>query len=478
MGMSVIQRLTQLPKHDRDCYLATLDDVVLAEILTGEWWATARPEQIPPPGDWLVCLFMAGRGSGKSRASSEWLVDRILKHPFDRAGNPTEWLLIAETLSDARAINVDGPSGLLNILRRRRIVHRYKQTPRPMILFPDGVKVYLEGADDPDVGRGYNAAGAVLDEIAKWKYSYGSWYEGILPSLRMDLIDDHPRAFVTTTPKPIKILQEWLRQDDGSVHLITGSTFDNAANLSRHVLTELKKRYAGTSIGAQELYGQMLELTGGGLFKRMDLINHRVADAPDDITYTVVGADPNLTGDDAMTGIVVACRTRDNDMYVLADRSVPDSGRSAALAMWRAVAEFGASMLVYEENLGKRYLQEVLRDAYLDCVNQGMFPAGTTAPMKPIHAKHGKATRAEPVSHRLEQGRLHMVGLHEELEDQCVLYDPKSTRESPDRMDAMVHACLELMAGEKRQMRMGDPTRYDLQDIGMLNQFSRNLGAM
>jgi len=53
------------------------------------------------------------------------------------------------------------------------------------------------------------------------------------------------------------------------------------------------------------------------------------------------------------------------------------------------------------------------------------------------------------------------VGELEDLENQMVLFDPQSTRESPDRMDAMVHASINLMAGERKQMRISDPSRYD-----------------
>lgn len=467
MGLSIAQRLALIPKEERNELLANLPENVLQEMLANEWWFTARPEQMPPEGPELIYLFMAGRGAGKSRSGSEWIIERVLKHPFDRHGIPTEWLVVADTLSDARTINAEGPSGILNVLRRRRIDHRYKQSPRPMVLFPDGAKIYLEGADNEDTGRGYNAAGVLCDEIAKWIKPYDTWYQGLMPSLRADLVDDHPRAFVTTTPKPIALLQEWITRDDGSVHVITGSTFDNAVNLSSHVLHELKIRYDGTALGEQELYGKLLELAGGGLFKRVDILRNRVDDTPDDITATVVGMDPNLTGDDAETGLVVVSRTADNHLYVLHDSTVSESGRAASLAAWRAVAEFQADLLVYEENLGKRYLQEVLTDAYREMCEMGYFPLGTNPPMKPIHAKHGKATRAEPVAQRNEQGRLHMVGKFEELEDQMVLYDPQSTRESPDRMDALVHACLALMSGEKRKMRFGDPSKYSLSDLGL-----------
>lgn len=466
MGLSLAQRVARLPHDVRDAWLNELPTETLAEITRGEWWWTARPEQIPPEGNELVYLYMAGRGAGKSRSGSEWIVERVLRHPFDRHGVPTEWLVVADTLADSRTINAEGPSGILNVLNRRGVDHRYKQSPRPMILFPDGAKIYLEGADDPDTGRGYNAAGVLCDEMAKWIKPYETWYEGLMPSLRADLIDDHPRAFVTTTPKPIKLLKEWLERDDGSIHVITGSTFDNATNLSQHVLHELKIRYHGTSLGEQELYGKLLELSAGGLFKRMDISNNRVDFMPDDIVATIVGADPNLTGgdgeDDADFGIVVVARTRDDHLYVLEDASVHDTGRAAALACWRTMARWGADTLAYEENLGKRYLEEVLRDAYKECVDQGMFPKFSTPSMKKIHAKHGKRTRAEPVAMRNQQGRLHMVGKFEKLEDQMVLFDPESTRESPDRMDALVHACLKLMEGEKRQMRVADPGQYEL----------------
>lgn len=478
MGLSLMQRVALLPADMRDQWLNQQPDHVLEEINRGEWWWVARPEQIPPPGDWLIALALAGRGWGKSRAGAEWLAEQVIKHPYDRHGQATEWLLIGETLADTRTICMEGPAGLLTVLDRQKIHHRYKQSPRPMVLFPDGAKVYAEGADDEDVGRGYNASGAWLDEVCKWPKPYESWYEGILPSLRVDLIDDHPRAFITTTPKPIKILIEWLARSDGTVHLMGGSTFDNATNLSAHVLRELKHRYAGTALGEQELYGKMLELAGGGLFKRMDIVRNRVESVPDALVSKVVGVDPNLTGEEAETGIVVVARDADDEMYVLGDHSYPGTGRDAAIHMWRVVAQYGADIMVYETNLGKRWMTEVLTDAYVELRDEErLFPANTTPPMKGVDSKHGKKTRAEPVAMRSEQGRLHMVGEFEELENQMIIFDPESTRESPDRMDALVHACRYLMAGEKRRMKVTDPSKYDFRLGQELYDLGRLLGG-
>lgn len=430
---------------------------MVEEMARGEWWWVARPEQVPPPGDWFVCLALAGRGFGKSRAGSEWVVNQVLKHPFDSHGVPTEWLVLAETLSDARTICMEGPAGILRVLERRKIRHRYKMSPRPMILFPSGAKIYTEGADNPDVGRGYNASGAWLDEICKWKYPKQSWDAGIMPSLRADLIGDHPRAFVTTTPKPVDIINDWVRRNDGTVHVIRGSTFDNSANLSQLVIQELRRRYDGTMIGRQELYGEILEAFEGALFSRLDIENNRVYEVPDNLVNIVVGVDPSLTGEDDEMGIIVVGRNRENHWYVLDDRSVMMVGREAALEAWRTVAQWGADKLVCEVNLGKRWMQQVFHDAYFELVGEGTFEKNTKPPLLGIDTKIGKRTRGEPVAMRCEQNKLHMVGRFPDLEDQMSTFVAWGTNDSPDRLDALVHACRFLMEGEKKQARISSP---------------------
>lgn len=281
-----------------------------------------------------------------------------------------------------------------------------------------------------------------------------------MPSLRADLAGDHPRAFVTTTPKPIDIIQEWVKRGvdgDPTVHIIRGSTFDNRNNLSALVIEELKRRYEGTTIGLQELYGELVEGFDGALFSRLDIENNRVDDTPDGIVNIVVGVDPSLTGEDDEMGIVVAARDRDKHIYILADRSIMSVGRAAALEAWRVVAEFGADKLVCEVNLGKRWMSQVFHDAYYEMVGQGIFPANTKPPIVGIDTKIGKKTRGEPVAMRCEQGRLHMVGHMPKLEDQMATFVGWGTNESPDRLDAMVHACRFLMDSEKKEARITSP---------------------
>ncbi|MGH7490004.1 MAG: ATP-binding protein, partial [bacterium] len=48
-----------------------------AEVLDRWWQFWARDEQLPPDGDWRVWLFMGGRGSGKTRAGAEWVLEGV-----------------------------------------------------------------------------------------------------------------------------------------------------------------------------------------------------------------------------------------------------------------------------------------------------------------------------------------------------------------------------------------------------------------
>jgi phage terminase large subunit-like protein len=459
MGLSLAQRFARLPKEDRDAWVLSQPHWVLEEIARGEWWWLCRPEQDPPEGSQFINLFLAGRGAGKTRSGSEWIVERTLKQPFNRHGAPTERLIVAATLSDARITCMEGESGVLQVLRRRKVPHQYKQSPKPMVTFTQtGAKIYCFGADTPDVARGFNAADAWLDELIKWAYSYESWYQGIMPALRADLAFDRPRAFVTTTPKPIKLLQEWVARTDNVVHIIRGSTFDNEDNLNEMSLAELKRQYEGTAIGRQELYGEMLEAMEGALFKRSDLNRYRVIGPPETgYRAIVVGVDPSLVGDHDEMGVVVMGQGHDDHLYVIADATVKAAGREAALHCWRTLLTYNAGMVVYEENLGKKWMQQVFEDAWKELIGLGEAPADTSPPMRGVDAKLGKKTRAEPVAMRSEQGRLHMVGDHGKLEDELTLFTSWDGKESPNRLDAMVHAGRHHMESERQRGKIIDP---------------------
>ena len=68
-------------------------------------------------------------------------------------------------------------------------------------------------------------------------------------------------------------------------------------------------------------------------------------------------------------------------------------------------------------------------------------------PVRMVVATRGKQLRAEPISALFEQHRIHMIGDFSQLEDQMTGWDPSESGPSPDRVDALVWACTELMSG-------------------------------
>ena len=85
-----------------------------------------------------------------------------------------------------------------------------------------------------------------------------------------------------------------------------------------------------------------------------------------------------------------------------------------------------------------------------------------------VHATRGKYLRAEPVAAIYERGRGHHVGRFDKLEEQMTQFEPGQT-DSPDRLDALVWACvaLKVEAGAMSWAEVyavGDTSRDDAPD--------------
>lgn len=417
----------------------------------------ARASQRLPAGDWLIWYLRWGRGTGKTRTGAEELVDWALEHPVDEDGIPTEWGVFADTIADARDINFRGPSGILNVLKRRRIGYVYNKVEQTITL-NNGALIRGIGADDEDTGRGYNLAGAWLDEVVKWangnsKKITAIWLEGILPSLRSRVPGWRPRAIVTTTPKPIQLLKDWQSDITGRVLLTRGATMDNADNLSEAALAALVAQYEGTRIGRQELYGELLEDVPGALWTLSLIDEHRRRDLePEDLiehcSRIVVSLDPAATSneDSDENGLIVAGRSAcpgeprckrpkcSGHYWILEDASAvlsPNAWAQRAVNLYR---KWKADRVIAEQNHGYEMIEALIR--HVD----------PQVSYSTVHASKGKHTRAEPIAALYELGVVHHVGPSKHLarlEDQLTSWTPDMP-DSPDRLDALVWALTEL----------------------------------
>jgi len=383
----------------------------------------ARPEQLAPAGDWITWLYQAGRGAGKTRTAAEWLAWQAITQAN------TRWAIVAPTYGDARDTCVEGESGILTVLRRYQMLRERNPWNRSIgeISLRNGSRIKLFSGDEPERFRGAQHHGAWVDELGAFRY------EDAWDQLQFGLrLGDDPRTIVTTTPRPRPLLRRLAARKDGSVIITRGTTFDNRANLAPTALAELLARYDGTRIGRQELYGELLEDVEGALWTLANIETHRLSTPPAQIVRTVVAVDPAVTDTGDETGIIVAARDRQQHGYVIADYSVRGTPDAWARRVVDAYDTHSADAIVVEVNQGGQMIASVLRTVR------------PNLPIREVRASKGKQVRAEPISAMYEQGRIHHIGTHDELETQLTTWTPDLPK-SPDRLDALVWAFTDLL---------------------------------
>ncbi len=337
---------------------------------------------------------------------------------------------------------VEGPSGLLAIAPRG--MRPVWQPSRRELRWPGGARAHIYGAADPDALRGPQHSHGWADEIGKWPHGVLAW-DNLAMGMRLGA---RPRIMATTTPRPVPLVVR-LHADPGVV-VTRGRTQDNAAVLPAAFLDEMKRGFAGTRLGRQELGGELLLDVEGALWTRALLEQCRHAGAPPGragpeqagperagLVRIVVAVDPPASAAGDACGIVVAGLDGGGMAYVLEDASIEGASPEQWARRVAGTAErWGADRVIAEANNGGEMVAAVLR------------AAGIAWPVKLVHAAHGKSARAEPVAALYEAGRARHAGLFGALEDQLCGMTVNGRYEgpgrSPDRADALVWALTEL----------------------------------
>lgn len=422
----LITRLAKKKKRLRHEILESLPKKKLLD-LKYNWEIRARPEQLPPTVPWTFWFVCAGRGWGKTRCFSEWIIEQV-RQGYKKIG------LIGPTASSNRDIIVEGDSGILAV-SRPDFRPLYEPSKRK-VSWSNGSTAYLFSAEEPDRLRGPQFEKMGCEEIASWKYPE-AWDMAKL-CLRLG---KNPQAIITTTPKPKRIIRELIA--DKNCITTGGSTYDNIQNLSPNFYKAIVDQLEGTSLGEQEIYGRLLEELPDALWKRSMISNNRVSDINlEELVRIVVGIDPAGTSKEtsAQTGIIVAGIDANGEGYVLEDLSCRKRPKGWASEGIRAYNKYGADRIIAEKNFGGEMVESVIRNV------------DPNVSYKSIHASRGKRARAEPISALYEKGRIHHVGVFKDLEDQLCNFTPES-KTSPDRLDALVWAFTELI------LHRGSPTR-------------------
>jgi predicted phage terminase large subunit-like protein len=424
MALNPKDQFSLLPRHQQQSFIDGLSEHEAQALLESwEHWL-ARPEQLPPEGDWFIWLFLAGRGTGKTRAAAEFIVGEI------QTGNAKRVALVGRTAGDVRDVMVTGQSGILAVARRRGLIAKHEPSKR-LITFDNGAVCTTYSADAGDSLRGPEHDLAWGDEIASWpqnKSDDDAW-ANLLFGLR---IGERPRLIATTTPRPSKFIINLTH--DPRVAVTKSTTYDNASNLSKNFLAEIEARYKGTRLGRQELMGELLEQIEGAFWSSELIDASRSLGAPALLKRIVLSIDPATTvsKNSDFTAVTVSGLGEDDNFYVLHSeqmKATPNEWASRAIELFN---QWDCDLVIAEVNQGGLMVEHTLRS-----IDKNL-------PLKLIHAKRGKTLRAEPVVALYEQGRVKHTRVLDELEDQMASF-PVAT-DNDDLVDSLVYSITELAA--------------------------------
>jgi phage terminase large subunit-like protein len=400
------------------------------------------PYQIIPSGSWRYCIFLAGRGSGKTYTGAQWIKDKVV------AG--------AKNIAIVGASYPDLQKNMVPTL-----LARFPKDIRPtytsgsnIIRCQNGCIIHCLTLDN-ESSRGGNYEYVWIDEIVKACDSNPKTIQERFDVLDFSVRIGKAQIYVSTTPKAFPIITNWVKRyqdNDPSIVIKTATTYDNPY-LSTSAVDALKKQHGKGRLGQQELLAILLTDHPGALWS-YDLIERtrkvsieEVANPPNPNNIKVyenpmdffikfaIGVDPATTShaESDKWGIIVAGLGRDNHIYIVEDKSEIMSPNDAGNLIAQLHRKYRNAQVIAEANQGGDMITYILRTKI-----QNLIP-------KLIHANKSKMTRAHPISVLWEDNRAHMVGVFDDLERELCEFTGDPTHKSPNSLDAMVYVCQWLL---------------------------------
>jgi phage terminase large subunit-like protein len=468
--LSKADHFAALSDKDREDILSKMTDAD-KESLAYDWNFWGRPKQIAPPGDWRYWLTLAGRGYGKTVLAANYIIQEVYK--AEKKGKKLIIGLFGSNFAEIEKVMITGKSGILNQGNPKNRPTWVGGNKRELTWRDKNGKViaiaYAMTGEKPDAIRGFEFDLVWIDELAKFKYLSKVWDQLKFASGRIE----PPKTIITTTPKPLALLRQLV--DNPKCHVTRGSSYENHL-LSEDYIEEINQ-FKGTRLGAQEIFGAILDDAKGALWsrdliKKLSLIEYQqkyhkdwnkdipftMQDFLKDMLLIVIAVDPatTVTIKSDETGIIIAAKDKQGYGYIIDDLSGKYTVEQWATIVNKAYLKYGAKLVIAETNQGG------------DMVEYSMKSINKSIKVKKIHAKDGKIARAEPISLLYEQGKIiHMKENFLLLEDQMCNFVGKHIKPdeddvdigskilSPDRMDAMVYSLTELFLQGKREPARG-----------------------
>lgn len=141
----LLRFLLSRPHAERMALLAEMSEEQRQEFRY-HWRVHGRVSQVAPEGEWRSWLILAGRGFGKTRAGAEWVRELTDGDPKVRIA------LVGASLGEARAVMVEGESGILAVCPPGR-KPAFEPSLRKLT-WPNGAEATLYSAGEPESLRG------------------------------------------------------------------------------------------------------------------------------------------------------------------------------------------------------------------------------------------------------------------------------------------------------------------------------------
>lgn len=421
-------------------FISNLSSQELLEFrYTSDLWL--RPEQVITDGLWRYCLLLAGRAFGKSHSATAWISKQVKN--YNPQDPPDQFALIAPTAEDARNLLI--PTYLKHFPPHQK---PYYNSSHKKIYHHNHAEVLVYSSEQEI--RGPNLSKVVCDEIVKWNK----------PTETFDILDlgirlNNAKVVISTTPKmEIELLHRLVKkaETDSTIKIIKGGTmYDNKDNLDPQYIKSQESLHAGSRFYRQEIAGELLSSMEDAMFS-IDNINKNRHPAnldekvfhlnlPKDVQLIkiVISVDPagsaNLESDE--TGITVVGLANNGHAYVLKDASgrfqPPQWGKKAIDLYY----QYRANAIIAETNFGAQMVISNIR-----MLDPNVF-------IKEVRASHGKLIRAEPISTKYYQDKVHHVGeprFFSALEKQMMYFTGTSSnsKKKDDRLDSLVWALTDL----------------------------------
>lgn len=380
-------------------------------------------------------VVRAGRRGGKTDLAAHISVKALLDGLHPLYATPTSdqldsfWYAVCRSLAEPIQAN---------LYRKNELEHSIELS---------GTRNRLRGktAWNADMLRGDYADILILDE---WQLMDEDMWELVGVPMLLDNNGDALFLFTPPSlrsrsvskardPKHANIMFKQAQQDTtGRWEAFHFTSLDNP-HLSQEALAEIATDMSPLAYRL-EILAEDVEEVPGALWTRELIQKIRVTQHPT-LIRIVVGVDP--PGGATECGIIAAGIGEDGQAYVIDDKSLrasPDAWAEACLT-------------IYNHNLADRIVGEANYggDMVENTITQAAKARGQMVSYKSVHASRGKAVRAEPITAMYEQGRVHHVGKFPYLEEEMCTWIPGVSRESPNRLDALVWALTELMLEEE-----------------------------